>query len=71
MIDALSVDTEHVLYVGDSYVDVQCARRTGVACAAALWGSVDAETLLKEGPDYVWHRVLEVLTALTPEIKAR
>ena len=65
VIDALPVDREQVLYVGDSYVDVQCARRTGVACAAALWGSVDAEALLKEGPDYVWHRVTEVLAALS------
>ena len=66
VIDSLSVGKEEALYVGDSYVDVQCAQRTGASSAAALWGSANAEALLKEEPDYVWHSGPEVLTALTP-----
>ena len=69
VMDALSVKKEEVLYVGDSYVDVQCARRTGVASAAALWGSVNEEALLREGPDFVLHKVPEVLTTLVPDMK--
>ena len=66
VMDALSVKKEELLYVGDSHVDVQCARRTGVAGAAALWGSVNIEAVLKEGPDYVWHTVSDVLITLAP-----
>ena len=68
VVDALSVQKEEVLYVGDSYVDIQCARRTGVASGAALWGSVNPEAVLKEEPDFVWHSVPEVLAALAPEM---
>ena len=48
-------------------MDVQCAQRTGVASAAALWGSVSVEQVLKEGPDYVFRSVPDALAALTTQ----
>ena len=54
-----------MLFVGDSYVDVQCARRAGVASAAALWGSVDPKSVLKEKPNYVLETPAEVLEIIT------
>ena len=66
VMSTLSVSKGEVLYVGDSYVDIRCAQRAGVSCAAALWGSVNVEAVLEESPDYVWHTVAEVLTTLTP-----
>ena len=65
VMDALSIDREEVLYVGDSYVDIQCARRTGVASAAALWGSVNPEAVLREAPDYALQNVTDLLTTLS------
>ena len=70
VMNALSVCNERVLYVGDSYVDVQCARRTGVASGGALWGSVNAKALLGERPDYVWNSVADVSAALAPDSTA-
>ena len=67
VMDALSVAPDQVVYVGDSHVDVECARRTGATSAAALWGSINAEAALRAGPDYVFHGVADVLTALGPE----
>ena len=64
VMDSLAVSGGEVLYVGDSYVDVQCARRAGVASAAALWGSVNPEAVLKESPDHILHSIPELLTAL-------
>ena len=64
VVKSLSVKKEDVVYVGDSHVDVQCARRTGVSSAAALWGSVNVDAVLKEKPDFVLNDVSEVLTAL-------
>ncbi len=62
-----SLDTprEQALLVGDSHVDIACAQRAGVACAAALWGSVNREATLSWGPDYVWNTVAEMGAALT------
>ena len=66
VIYTLSVSNEQVLSVGDSYVDIQCARRTGVASGGALWGSVNPKALLEERPDYVWKSVAEVSATLAP-----
>jgi pyrophosphatase PpaX len=64
VMQALALDGEQVLFVGDSHVDVQCARRAGVASGAALWGSVGREALLKEHPDFVLEAPFEVVAAL-------
>ena len=64
VMDALSVRKEEVLYIGDSHVDVQCAKRTGVAGGAALWGSVNTEAVLKEEPDYSFSKVSDVFVIL-------
>ena len=64
VVKSLSVKKEDVVYVGDSHVDVQCARRAGVSSAAALWGCVNVDAVLKEGPDFVLNDVSEVRTAL-------
>ena len=68
VVEALGAKVEESLYVGDSYVDVQCARRAGVASAAALWGSVNVDAVLEEGPDHVLRTVPDVLTFLDPDI---
>ena len=49
VVDALSVEKGDSLYVGDSHVDVACARSAGVASAAALWGSVGVDAVLGPG----------------------
>ena len=64
VMSAVSATKEEVLFIGDSHVDVQCARRTGVASAAALWGSVNVQAVLKESPDLVLREVREVLSAV-------
>ena len=61
MLGQLGVATGEALYIGDSRVDVLCARRAGVASAAALWGARDAEGLLDAGPDLVWREPQDAL----------
>ena len=70
LIDALSADKDQTLYVGDSHVDVQCARMTGVASGAALWGSVNVEAVLEEVPEYLWHTVAELVATLIPQLES-
>lgn len=43
---ALGVPPEDVLYVGDSVLDIQCARLAGARSAAALWRDGDGSTRL-------------------------
>ena len=68
VLSSLSMPAEEALYVGDSHVDIQCARRTGTASAAALWGAVDVAGVMAEAPDYVCLEVGEVFGAASAGI---
>lgn len=57
----LGCSPEQVLYVGDSPLDMSCARAAGVASAAALWGSKDHGPLLAEQPDLSLTDVADLL----------
>jgi len=52
------------LFVGDSYRDIECARRAGVRSGAALWASVEPERVLALEPEFRWKKVEEVSLAL-------
>lgn len=52
------------IFVGDSYRDIECARRAGVRSGAALWASVEPERVLALEPEFRWKKVEEVSLAL-------
>lgn len=45
----LGVTKENAVYVGDSDVDLQTARNSGLPCISVLWGFRDREFLLEHG----------------------
>ncbi|MCR4664361.1 MAG: HAD family hydrolase [Paludibacteraceae bacterium] len=45
--------TQHTLYVGDSPVDIETARRAGVPVAACTWGFASREELTAARPDFI------------------
>ena len=45
----LGVGKENAVYVGDSDVDLQTARNSGLPCISVLWGFRDREFLLENG----------------------
>jgi phosphoglycolate phosphatase len=45
----LGVSKESAVYVGDSDVDVQTARNSGLPCISVLWGFRDKEFLIANG----------------------
>ena len=45
----LGVGKEHAVYVGDSDVDIQTARNSGLSCISVLWGFRDRQFLLQHG----------------------
>lgn len=82
--ELLGVDVRRVLYVGDSVLDVQCARKAGARSAAALWAAGDGsaglttsgsaglttsrERVLAQEPDHVLTSVAELLALCPPLI---
>ena len=61
---SLGVPVQDALVVGDSHVDMECARNAGVTSAAALWGSVNRQATLDQQPDYIWNTVEDMESAL-------
>lgn len=45
----LHVERENAVYVGDSEVDIETARNSGLPCISVLWGFRDKEFLIKNG----------------------
>ena len=62
---SLNISPDQTLYIGDSPVDVKCARSLGAASGAALWGSLAPDRALAENPDYVFHSMAELVDLLT------
>lgn len=60
-LDALGNDKETALYVGDSEVDVETARRAGLRCACVTWGFRDEDQLRQLAPDFLIHQPEELL----------
>lgn len=56
----LGVPGEKALYVGDSEVDYETAKRAGIACALVSWGFRDREFLRSFSPDYLADIPLEL-----------
>lgn len=48
-LEALGVSPEEALFVGDSDVDIETARRAGMPCLSVSWGFRDGDFLRKSG----------------------
>lgn len=49
----LGVEREQAVYVGDSEVDLQTARNSGLPCISVTWGFRDTEFLKAQGADII------------------
>jgi phosphoglycolate phosphatase len=45
----LGIDTTNTVYVGDSDVDIQTAKNSGLDCISVTWGFRDREFLNQHG----------------------
>ncbi len=48
-LDELGASRDEAVYIGDSEVDLQTARNSGLPCIAVLWGFRDKDMLIKNG----------------------
>ncbi len=60
-LDALGVQKDDALYVGDSEVDVQTAQNAGLEMVGVTWGYRSRETLLSSGAKHIIDKPEELL----------
>jgi phosphoglycolate phosphatase len=65
----VTFDPADVLIVGDTELDVDCARHAGVRCVAVATGFTTADRLHAAGADWVFADLREAMAAL-PELSA-
>jgi len=61
----LGISPEHLVYVGDSGVDMETACRAGMLPVGVLWGFRTQEELLAHGAKVLLHHPLDLLEVLT------
>lgn len=62
--DLLHARKDKTIYCGDSDVDVQTAKNSGLPCIGVSWGFRDKALLEKEGADYIVDRPNELISLL-------
>lgn len=60
----LNIKKEEVLYVGDSEIDILCAKNSGIKCLAVTWGFRSKKFLTEHHPDYVIDRPEDLLEVI-------
>lgn len=61
---SLKIPPNSLIYVGDSDVDMQTARKAGMSPAGALWGFRTKEELFENGAEFLLHHPLDLLPVL-------
>ncbi len=57
----LDLGADDVLFIGDSDIDIQTAKRAGIRNIGVTWGFRSREVLIKEGADAIVDRVDELI----------
>ncbi len=60
----MGVSKDECVYVGDSEVDIETARRAGMDCISVAWGFRDEDMLRAEGASCIVHSAEELFEAL-------
>lgn len=61
-------DTNRVIYVGDSDVDMKTALNMGFFCVGVAWGYRDVDTLKRSGASVIAHNADELYDYITAQI---
>jgi len=60
----MSATPVRTIYIGDSVVDIQAAKRAGIKSAGAAWGSRQSAELMISNPTFLFHSPSDVLELL-------
>jgi HAD superfamily hydrolase (TIGR01549 family) len=61
ILEDLELNSDEVLFIGDSHLDILAGKAAGVPTAAAKWGAVETEKLLQSNPDFVFETPKEFI----------
>lgn len=61
ILDELELSPQDGLYLGDTQMDMQCAKAVGIPAVAALWGFQSEEDLRSQEPEYVIEQPAQML----------
>lgn len=62
--EALGISPEEFLYLGDTSVDMTCARRAGMHPVGVLWGFREEEELRASGAEFIIRTPMEAINCL-------
>ena len=68
VLDALQVEKEYAVYIGDSEVDIETAKNAGLDAVLVTWGFREADFLLERGAKTMVSTVNELKSAFIHEI---
>jgi len=60
----LGISPAELLKVGDTVADIQEGKNAGVLTAVLLSGTQDEVTLIKQNPDFVLHKLTDLIEIL-------
>ena len=63
--ESAGVEPSRAVLVGDTWVDIETARRAGMTAVGVTWGFRSRDDLLAAGPDYIVDHPAEVLELVT------
>lgn len=63
--EKLGVELSRCLYVGDTEVDIQTAKNTGIDCVCVTWGFRTREELLRAGAEQIVDNTEELIQTIT------
>ena len=69
LMEQMGADRESTLFIGDSNVDIQTGKNSGIAACGVLWGFRTREELEQEGADYIAATPAELLAIILGENK--
>lgn len=61
----LNADKNKTVYIGDSDVDIETARNSGIPCIAVTWGFRDKEVLESLNPEYIIDKPSQITEIIT------
>jgi len=64
--ERLQVSPEQCLYLGDTDVDMQTARRAGMCAVGVLWGFRTREELVESGAEHLLQKPADIFALLSP-----
>ena len=64
VLDASTTEPRDAMYIGDSPVDIQCARNCGMTGTAALWGTLNRDALMRESPTHICESISDLMAVL-------